>query len=55
MKICPICSARLRAMVTDDPVVDNQLTEGYECPECGYDSVYDHDEPVDEPDDDEED
>lgn len=48
MKICPKCGAKLRNMITDDPVIEHQLVEGYECPDCGYDSVYDLEEPEDD-------
>lgn len=47
---CPICDAKLRTMVTDHPFIDHLLVDGYECPECHYDSVYDDESPV--PDDD---
>ena len=49
MKVCPNCGATLRRMITDDPHIDHQLVDGWECPECGYDSVYDDEEPVEEP------
>lgn len=52
---CPICDTKLRRMITDDPHIDHQLVEGWECPECGYDSVYDQDEPVEDDEEDEED
>jgi len=42
-----------RSMITNDPIVSHQLVEGYECPECGYDSVYDAEEPIEEEEDDE--
>ena len=50
MKLCPICNAKLRSMITNDPIVSHQLVEGYE---CGYDSVYDTEEPIEEDEDDE--
>lgn len=50
---CPICDTKLRRMITDDPHIDHMLVDGWECPECGYDSVYDDEEPFE--DDDEED
>lgn len=53
MKLCPMCNAKLRSMITNDPIVSRQLVEGYECPECGYDSVYDAEEPIEEEEDDE--
>lgn len=53
MKLCPICNAKLRTMITNDPIISHQLVEGYECPECGYDSVYDTEEPIEEEEDDE--
>lgn len=49
---CPNCDAKLKRMITDDPNIDHQLVEGWECPECGYDSVYDDEEPVEEDDED---
>ncbi len=45
---CPHCDSKLKRMITDDPHIDHQLVEGWECPECGYDSVYDNDEPVED-------
>ena len=49
---CPNCDSKLKRMITDDPHIDHQLVEGWECPECGYDSVYDDDEPIGDDDDD---
>ena len=54
MKTCPRCGAKLRGMVTDDPHISHQVVEGFECPECGYDSVYDPEEPEESGDDNEE-
>ena len=48
---CPNCDAKLKRMITDDPHIDHQLVEGWECPECGYDSVYDDEEPVEDEED----
>lgn len=48
---CPHCDSKLKRMITDDPYIDHQLVEGWECPECGYDSVYDDEEPVEDDDD----
>lgn len=43
---CPICDARLRRMITTDPHDNHNLVEGWECPDCHYDSVYDQECPV---------
>ena len=48
---CPHCDSKLKRMITDDPHIDHQLVEGWECPECKYNSVYDDDEPVTDDDD----
>ena len=48
---CPRCDSKLKRMITDDPYIDHQLVEGWECPECGYDSVYDDEDPVEDDDD----
>lgn len=48
---CPHCDSKLKRMITDDPHIDHQLVEGWQCPECGYDSVYDDEEPVEDDDD----
>ena len=48
---CPNCDSKLKRMITDDPYIDHQLVEGWECPECGYDSVYDDEEPIGDDDD----
>lgn len=50
---CPICDARLRRMITTDPHDDHGLVEGWECPDCHYDSVYDPECPVESNEDDE--
>lgn len=52
---CPVCDAKLRRMITDDPFIDHQLVDGWECHECGYDSVHDADEPVEDSDEEDED
>lgn len=49
---CPNCDAKLKQMITDVPNIDHQLVEGWECPECGYDSIYDDEEPVEDDEDD---
>lgn len=49
---CQHCDSKLKRMITDDPHIDHQLVEGWECPECGYDSVYDDEEPVEDDEDD---
>lgn len=48
---CPNCDAKLRSMITDHPFLDHELVEGWECPECGYDSVYDDESPVEDDED----
>ena len=48
---CPNCDAKLKRMITDHPHIAHDLVEGWECPECGYDSVYDHEEPVEDDED----
>ena len=52
MKICPRCETKLRRMITKHPHIDHELIEAYECPECGYDSFYDADDPIDVEDED---
>lgn len=49
---CPHCDSKLKRMITDDPYIGHQLVEGWECPDCKYNSVYDDDEPVDDDEDD---
>ena len=49
---CPHCDSKLKGMITDDPHIDHLLVEGWECPECKYDSVYDDEEPVEDDEDD---
>ena len=49
---CPNCDTKLKRMITDHPIIDHQLVEGWECPLCGYDSVYDDEEPVEDDEDD---
>lgn len=36
---CPLCDARLRRMLTTDPQDSRSIVEGWECPDCHYDSV----------------
>ena len=48
---CPHCDSKLKRMITDDPYIDHQLVEGWECPDCKYNSVYEDDEPVDDDED----
>ena len=43
---CPNCDSELRRIITVDPYIDHQLVEGWECPVCGYDSVYNDEEPL---------
>ena len=50
---CPNCDAKLERMITDDPHITHDLVEGQQCPECGYDSVYDDEEPVEDEEDEE--
>lgn len=43
---CPLCDARLRRMLTTDPHDSRSIVEGWECPDCHYDSVYSPERPV---------
>ena len=49
---CPVCDSKLERMITDHPHIAHDLVEGWQCPECGYDSVYDDEEPVEDDEDD---
>lgn len=40
--LCPHCGEPMRSMITDDPMCSHSLVEGYECPNCKYDSIYDN-------------
>lgn len=47
MKICPYCESKLHIMITKHQHIEHELIDGYECSECGYDSFYDADDPID--------
>ena len=49
---CPHYDSKLKRMITDDPYIDHQLVEGWEYPDCKYNSVYDDEEPVEDDEDD---
>ena len=52
---CPMCDAKLERMITDDPHIPHMCVDGWQCPECGYDSVYDDEEPVEDAEEEDED